>query len=389
MIRMILSALAVATTVNALATNPFSDIEQEIAENNPELASARLEYESSRLNDAADNNLIDPEVEFEQLWSRGGHKKWSAGISQSFDWPGAYGARSNAARTKAEARSMMLERQQSEVMFKARGLMLEIVGINRQLELTDSILSNLSLLEERIGKAVGQGHATRLDLGKIKFAALSLMEDRDSRLNQLAAARASLNALNGGKATDISGLTVYPSERLLDEKDYIDAFDNSNPYLPAMQAQVRAAEAEAKAVSRSALPSFTVGYRHAYEEEMHYNGFAVGMSLPFLSTRHKKKAAEADALARSLDMDSYRFSGHAAIIADVASARRMKQRLESFEKTFSDADYSSILKRLYENGQIGVIDYITEINYYLDIRRQYLQLQNEYQLTLASLNRYL
>lgn len=385
----LLAYILASAALTASAQDPFSAIETQIAENNPEVAAARQSYEALRLSDAADNNLSDPEVEFEHLWGPKGDTRWSAGISQSFDWPGAYGARSRANAAKADARSAMLLSQMADIRYKARCVMLDIVGVNSQLALADSMICNLSRLEERTRLAMDRGQATRLDLSKVQFALLSLKQDRDEALARLNVSRSELVAINGGKAVDISGLQSYPQATLLDENTYLEAFDNSAPGLAAMQSEVVAARAEASAAAKSALPSFSVGYRHAYEDATHFDGFAVGMSLPFFSSRNRSKAAKAEVLAKALDSDSYRISSHAAIIADASNARRLKCRLSAFEQTFEATDYTSILNRLYENGQISVIDYITEINYYLDIRRQYLKLQNDYQLTLAALNRYL
>ena len=49
-------------------------------------------YEAKRLN--------DPEVEFEHLWGPDDNKKWNIGVSQSFDWPGAYGKRIRTAESR-------------------------------------------------------------------------------------------------------------------------------------------------------------------------------------------------------------------------------------------------------------------------------------------------
>lgn len=386
---LLIFAFLSAMFLGAKAQNQFEAIELQVADNNAALASMRQSNKAMNLNDDSENKPDGPEVEFEHLWGRGGVTKWSAGVSQSFDWPWTYSSRSKASKARSDARAMMLAMERADVIFKARQLMIEIVGIRLQMEFADSMLSNLERLMNRTRLAVERGQATRLDLSKTRFAILSLRRDRDALSLQLNSSRNELTALNGGKSIDISSLCSYPSASLLDEKSYIEAFDNNPAYAPAMNAQTEAARASAAAEARSSWPGFSIGYRHAFEEQTHFNGLTVGIKLPSFATGNKRKAAEAEIVARSLDMDNYTFSSHARIMADVANARRLAAGLLDYEDAFDSVDYAGILERLYENAQISVIDYITEINYYLDIRRQYLQMQNEYQLTLAALNRYL
>lgn len=376
----------VAMSLNA--ADPFADIESQVVANNTDLTSLAGANEADNLAAASENNLSDPEIEFEHLWGKGS-VKWGAGISQSFEWPSLYGARSKANKAGAEARRLMFESERADLVFKSRQLMLEIVGIRQQMQFADSMISNLEHLLATTQLAMQRGQATRLDVSKARFALLSLKQEREGYTDLLQTSRSQLVALNGGKNVDISSLDSYPQASLLAQNEYIEAFDNNAPFAAAMRARVEAANAEAGAARLSSMPGFTVGYRHAYEEQTHFNGFSLGMSLPLFSGRHKRKAADAAVLAEKLGADSYTISMHADIAAAHTRARRMQARLDDFRKVFDDCDYTGILTRLYENGQINVIDYINEINYYLGVRREYLQLQNEYQLTLASLNRYL
>ena len=93
-------SIAAACSCHAAADNnsAFEAKVSEILSNNPTLASRRANAEAESLNLRADNNLSDPELEFEHQWgtpSVGGNK-WSVSVSQSFDWPGVYHNRAKA-----------------------------------------------------------------------------------------------------------------------------------------------------------------------------------------------------------------------------------------------------------------------------------------------------
>lgn len=383
-----LSIIACCAALSVSAADPFSEIEQRILANSYGLAASASQAEATSMTESTDNNLTDPEIEFEHLWGKGS-VKWGAGISQSFDWPALYSARSKALRASTDARRLMLESDRADLIYKSRQLMLDIVGIRRQIQVSDSMISNLERLLSTTRLAMERNQATRLDVSKAEFALLSLRREREDYVIQLDDSRSSLTAMNGGNPVDISGLDNYPAAQLLTADAYIEAFDNNAPGAAAAKARTLAAAADARVARLASFPSFTVGYRHAYEEQTHYNGFSVAMTLPFFSSRNKHNAAQAQMIADRIGADGYILEQHAEIMAAHARAHRMQSRLADFDKVFGNCDYTAILNRLYENGQINVIDYINEINYYLGIRREYLQLQNDYHLTLAALNRYI
>lgn len=52
----------------------------------------------------ASNSLSGPEAEFEyKIPQAGGVNRWGVSVGQSFDWPGVYGARAEAAKFRSEA----------------------------------------------------------------------------------------------------------------------------------------------------------------------------------------------------------------------------------------------------------------------------------------------
>ena len=100
----LLSAAFVAQAVSAGYGEDYDAAIDSIVCNNRALAARRAALEGDRLSLAAENNLSDPDVEFEHQWGQG-HigNKWSVSVSQSFDWPGLYKRRTEVARNGADA----------------------------------------------------------------------------------------------------------------------------------------------------------------------------------------------------------------------------------------------------------------------------------------------
>ncbi|MDE5655797.1 MAG: TolC family protein, partial [Muribaculaceae bacterium] len=206
---LILTIMSGCVAMSLNAADPFADIESQVVANNTDLASLAGANEADNLAAASENNLSDPEIEFEHLWGKGS-VKWGAGISQSFEWPGLNNARSKANKAGAEARRLMFESERADLVYKSRRLMLEIVGIRQQMQFADSMISNLEHLLATTQLAMERGQATRLDVSKARFALLSIKQEREGYTDMLQDSRSQLVALNGGKNIDISGLDSYP-----------------------------------------------------------------------------------------------------------------------------------------------------------------------------------
>jgi hypothetical protein len=83
-------------------------------------------------------------------------------------------------------------------------------------------------------------------------------------------------------------------------------------------------------------------------------------------------------------------SAQTRIVTDFAAARRIEKRIDAYDAIFAnDVDYLALLKKSYDGGQITVLDYLLEINYFTEARLNYLALCHDYRLRLADLNRYI
>ena len=143
--------------------------------------------------------------------------------------------------------------------------------------------------------------------------------------------------------------------------------------------------------SRSALPSLSVGYIHNVEIGDHFNGFSVGMSLPFFSNRHRKaqalaelEASESNRLAAELEISR-------RVIADYTAAKNLDKRISQYAPLFpagAKDDYLDLLRKSFDGGQMTLIMYLYEINYYTEARSAYITLLHDRATAMLSLSRF-
>ena len=94
----------------AVTATSFDEALQEVMSNN---LTARIESSRGQAqieNILGENTLEAPEVEFVHMFGTTAdtNDKWTLSVSQSFDWPGVYAARREAARTARTASQYLM-----------------------------------------------------------------------------------------------------------------------------------------------------------------------------------------------------------------------------------------------------------------------------------------
>lgn len=354
------------TRLKALRANAEADYQSDL-------------YEAKRLN--------DPEVEFEHLWGPDDNKKWNIGVSQSFDWPGAYGKRIRTAESRRQAWTYRYAAEELSLRTSAKEAFAMGVYARRRLDLLQRVYENMDSLRNYITTGYRDGQLTILDVKKIQLELYGLRARIADVSQESMQAGAELAALNDGNALD-ADFGAYPAEPMYDLSRYLEYASSANPDVTAAEATAKSARLEADAVAASRMPGFTVGYRHAFEEEQHFNGFAIGVSLPVYSRSRAVKAAKLRATASGFDAAEASASARSAVTAAYSVAEKRRNALSELNDVTLDESYPRLLLMAYKGGQINVITYIQELNYYLSARETRLDAEYQLRLALITLNKY-
>lgn len=360
-----------------------------IVANNPDLQTQRTELMANR-NEAADaNSLSNPEVEFSRVWgTQGVGNKWDLGVSQSFDWPGLYRTRSRAAGLAFTSGEMALAASELDLAVKAKGLLLELVHARKCMSIDNSMLSNISEMQMAADKAYDSGYITILDKRKLQIQRYSMESEIADHLSRIEEITSELQCMCPGECLDLDDIDAYPIEPLLAKEDYIEQSQTLDPMLQSIKLEAEYEGTNAKAATQSRMPTFSVGYQHVYELGDNFNGFSLGMSLPFFQNRKARSTAilrQDQALANA---HAQLRRQQAEIYGKFKSMETWRQRVENYNKVFGDNAYLILLKKALDGGEISIIEYLNETNYFHETTRSYLEAEYNYNASLAWLNRY-
>lgn len=124
---------------------------------------------------------------------------------------------------------------------------------------------------------------------------------------------------------------------------------------------------------------------HDFEDERHFNGFGIGISLPSWRPRSAIKAAEAEHNAATFDALSELIELKASLQADYARAVSLRRLVKP--ELFDDA-YPQLLRKALDAGRITLFQYLTEYQDFLEARQAQIDAEAEALNAEAVLRRY-
>ena len=336
------------------------------------------------------SNLPDPEVEGEYLVAPAGEtNRWGAGISWGLEWPGVYSARRAAADGQLNVAMAEMMVSRNETLTEIQNYLLDYIFASSQLKMLKEIQAandSVSLLAERSFKG---GEVTRLDLGKLRIERASIAARIAEVETSLMEAKASLSELNGSDCSSLlEGLDTQLPHAVVPTRQDIDNALAASPEVVAAYRRLEQARLEGKVAAREGLPNLTIGYNHAFEDGIHFNGASLGISIPMFSNRGKKHAAKVKETVAEAELEMARNQVGLTLEDGVARLNRMNARIEDLSKAIDSTDDMALLSKAYSGGLITLIDYINERNYFLEARFSLLDLRYnaaKLRLTLHSL----
>ena len=384
-------ALAIAMGLGGISASAmsFSATVDSITAHNPEVIKARLEAAAARADIKNAGALSDPEIGGEYMWMpKDVDNRWNVGIEWGFEWFGVYGARKNEARAQADAFTILAEAtelsQRQAIISALTNWQLQVQKLRLIEKMADA---NRSLLELTQTQEKG-GQISKLDANKVAIeVARYAVKIEDERQNLIEAGQ-TLSQLAGGLPI-LEWLKDLDDDAVFDEQlPSLETVVANAGKLPAVRAAVAGTESARRAVkvaSAEGGPGLTFGYKHLFEDGMHFNGVSLGITLPIFSNRGKVEAAKARQLQAEFEAAAAERQEEATARALWQRAEALRNRIEPLRPVFDMTDNYALLKQQYENGEISLHEYQGDRLYFYDAEMEYLELQARYRNALADL----
>ena len=387
-----LSILLLCFSPSISFASDFDDVLSTIVSNNLSLKNAVAVDEASIAEMKAENTLEAPEFSYENLFgAKGIGDKRNFSLSQSFDWPGVYAARSQAVKKSESAMQYLRESGVLDLRRDVRVALIDMINIRQQIATTSKICDGLAVMSEYYKKASEEGNETRLDYNKAVVEHINAVRELKTLKADSSVIAATLRDLNGGKEVKELIARVglnYPHADLSSLIPQRESIRMKDPSVAASRASIEAQKALVKVEKRSLLPGFSVAYLHEWEMGDNFNGFSVSVTLPFLTGRSKVKAASMLLASQNLDEEMAVIKIYSEMQADYETAVELRELLREYRGVMSDDSTFELLRKALDVGQINFLTYMQELNYFLAARRDFLEAHYRYHLAVARLQRY-
>lgn len=349
------------------------------AELNHELYQARSE-----------NYPKGPEAEFEHLWGRNGATKWSFGVTQFFDWPGLYSIRKRIIENKNLINQYEINSLKEELKLQTVDLLVRINYLQRRIDVYKSQIKDLKELEDYLDEALEHGLVTILDKKKAIIESVNIQIDCDKLEAEKNLYIDQLSELAGTdlQEEELDVNSIVNLYELKDLETYLNELETEDCKIKIAKQASAYALLEEKESNMALYPGFGVGYRHEKEEDMHFNGFAVSLTLPNWGAGKQARASKIKTTAANLQAANIYNAQKVRVEREYNSAMKLKENISTLHENGLDGTYMVLVKEAMQGGEISMPDFLREQTFYRNTLLNLIDLEEKYSLLLTSLNRY-
>lgn len=372
------------------AQDSFQVVLNRIESNNTTLKALQEQTKADKIGNKTILNLANPEVEVGYLWGSpsGEGVRKDFNISQSFDFPTAYGYRSQVVTGLNTQVDLAYRQQAKEILQQARVFCVELVyQTKRYTELQKRV---------KLAKELSVAYQTRFDKGDI-----NIIEYNKTKLNllntekalqitevEIATLRAELQRLNGGEPL-LDLLSSYSSYSLpLSFDQWFNQAKMNNPAIESATKQIDISRKQEKLTKALNLPKITAGYMSERLLGTTHQGITLGISIPLWEGRNTVKHQKAQTIALEVQQKDSELQFYNTLKNEYSRAGTLLGLLGDYDEILNTSNNQSLLKKAFEKGQLSLINYLLELSTYYEAIDQYQEKEKEYQLALAQLQQW-
>ena len=339
----------------------------------------------------SENNLPDPEISGEYLFAPGEEPdRWGAEISWGVEWPGVYGARNKEAASKMTAAQKALYLKRVDKLVVIKKLLLDYILCQQRISLLEELNQNNDSIFKLAEKSARDGEMTTLDLNKIRIEYANIKAAKAILIEESATIENDISAIYGGDCSAmLKAMDCKFPEISIPSSSQLEGLGSRSAYSASMQAEVESARQSKEVMKMERLPSLSVGYKHAYEDRVHFNGPTLGVSIPLFSSRGKQKAAQAAIAEAEFKVEAAEKSVESEAGQQLKKLILIKGQLDDIEPILKNADHNATLLKAYKGGVITVVEYLVERNYFTNASSELLTLRHAAAVTQTELMKYL
>ncbi|MGR6088600.1 MAG: TolC family protein [Arcticibacter sp.] len=377
-------------SIEPLSSQDLKKILAEIVVNNKELASSLQYCESQKIISKSGITPDNPSVEFDYMFGNPKEigNQTDLTISQSFDFPTVYRYKQRLSRNnlgKAEL-EYLLKRQ--DVLWHAKRVCIEIV-YRRKIQKELSVrLKNMQSLQLVFQTRLEKGDGNLIDLNKVKLQQLKVKDLYQKNEIEIDHLTFNLTQLNGGVSFSYND-SLFPAVIELPQLEMILSDVLENDVELRMLHQDYEIGKNSVLLSRAqSYPKFVGGYHSQEIADQRFSGLHVGFTVPLWENKNAVKGKKAEVVYVESKIASRKVEIQSNVNELFNRAKVLRISADEFKTALDSINNITLLEKSLALGHITVGEYFLETDYFYDAYATYLELEMEYNKTLADLFKY-
>lgn len=383
----IIITLILAFGILEISAQNIKNVLSEIESNNTTLRAYRNLNEAEKLENKTGIYLDNPEVGFNYLWgdpsSIGNRKDFS--VSQSFDFPTAYGIKKKIAEAKNAQSDLAYEIQRKSILYKAKTICNELIYLNALRKVLNVRANHAKDISSAYNKKYELGEINILDRNKAKFNLLNAQKEQEANETKRKVLLAELAALNGGNTITFEQSTFSPVQLPPDFSSWYSDYESKNIVLQQAANEIGISEKQIKLSKAMSLPKFSGGYMSETVVGESFKGISVGMSIPLWENKNTIKLASAQQEVAIERANDKKIQSYNQLKGQYEKAVNLQKTLTSYREALQAVNSSDLLKKALDAGEISLIEYMLELTMYYETYDKFLSMEKEINQLAAGL----
>tara|TARA_R100000655_G_scaffold105653_1_gene154082 strand:- start:26 stop:1165 length:1140 start_codon:yes stop_codon:yes gene_type:complete len=357
----------------------MNGILEQISQNNRQLKAYQSYMASQNLANKSENNLQDPEVSAFYLpfgeHQTGNYTEYQ--VSQQFEFPTVYGARSKRIEKQKELQELEYETLREEVLLNAKEQLLELQTLQKRKKLEEKRVEQAKQVYDQIQRLFDAEQIGILELNKAKVAWLQEQFELDQVNIRIRNTLLELQKLNGGNTIEAEEVQFFADPELAEMQTLWEEKLSEDAEIQQLKARENLAQQQVKLEKNKILPDLSIGYNYQGVNSSNYSGFLGGLSIPLWNSKNKVKAAEANLEYNQANTGAETAELYTRFQEDYQQYQLLKRKYEEYQETFQDLNSEELLYKAYELGEFSFLDYYREVEFYRQAYNNMLEMEKE------------
>lgn len=380
--------IALIVSFAATAQDGYETVLRQIESNNTTLSALREQIESQKIGNRTGIYIPNPEVEFNYLWGnpKAVGKRTDFAVTQSFDFPTAYGHRRNISDLQNANAELIYKSERTNLLLLAKQTCIELVYYNVLVKEYSVRLDNAQRIADTYQIRLDKGDANILEYNKAKLNLTAIQTEMAKTEAERVALLSELRRMNGGKEISLPQDEFSPPMLPANFEEWYSGVETKNPVLQYVKGEAEIGKERVKLNRALSLPKFSTGYMSEKVVGEQFQGVTLGVSIPLWENKNMQRHAQAQVKASEMALEDTKIQFYNRLQSLYLKASVLQQNALKFRQTIAENRNDALLKKALDSGEISLLDYLLEIGYYYDAIVQVLEAERDYELALAELS---